>query len=323
MSNLIEIKHHSPVADMSNLLEIKHHSSVADMSNLLEIKHHSSVANMSNMLEIKHHSPVADMSNLLEIKHHSSVANMSNLLEIKHHSSFIFNQSLEQGQVPGDWRGAFVHPIFKKEPLEVCSHHPYLGITLSQDLKWSTHINTVTAKASSTLGFLKRNIRGASKQLQTPGGTLWRPRTRVQRRPRMETSPRTQACQRPGTADFPPRAERECDPAVALLQPLPPDRASRHPEDSDSSLGIQFRVVGTGHPAGSPGTERRGGVGRLSKRETVGQFRVSEVVGTVGQSQNLVCKTVRRFYGISFCRCLEVGQSRSEKLKVSVRFQQW
>ncbi|KAI8485009.1 hypothetical protein Bbelb_372550 [Branchiostoma belcheri] len=27
---------------------------------------------------------------------------------------FIFNQSLEGGQVPVDWRGAFIHPIFKK-----------------------------------------------------------------------------------------------------------------------------------------------------------------------------------------------------------------
>ncbi|KAI8522158.1 hypothetical protein Bbelb_019120 [Branchiostoma belcheri] len=64
----------------------------------------------------------------------------------------------------------------------------------------------------------------------------------------------------PAAGDLPPRAERECDLAAALQQPLPPDRASRHLEDSDSSLGIQFRVVGTG--AGSPGTERRDAVGQ-------------------------------------------------------------
>ncbi|KAI8478918.1 hypothetical protein Bbelb_433470 [Branchiostoma belcheri] len=95
---------------------------------------------------------------------------------------------------------------------------------------------------------------------------------------------------------LPPRAERECGPAVALQQPLPPDRATRNPADSDSSLGIQFRVVGTGH---SRRESRHGTQRRLSKRETVGQFRVSEVVGTVGQSQNLGRKTVGQFYGIS------------------------
>ncbi|KAI8511100.1 hypothetical protein Bbelb_102000 [Branchiostoma belcheri] len=122
-----------------------------------------------------------------------------------------------------------------------------------------------------------------------------------------------------GRSVLPPRAERECDPAVALQQPLPPDRATRHPEDSDSSLGIQFRVVGTGHSRRESrhGTQRRrGGCWTISKRETVGQFRAPEVLETVGQSQNLVRKTVRWFYGISLCWCIEVvGQSRSEKLK--------
>ncbi|KAI8515827.1 hypothetical protein Bbelb_066400 [Branchiostoma belcheri] len=188
-------------------------------------------------------------------------------------------------------------------------------------------------------------VKPAPAKLQTPGGTLWQLRTRVQRRPRVEASPRTRGISRLGRSVLPPRAERECDPAVALLHPLPPpDRVSRHPEDTDSSLGIQFRVAGTGHPAGSPGrhgTQRRRGLSdnqrmgiglvveqpeayfgerlgcwTISKRETVGQFRVSEMLETVGQSQNLVRKTVRRFYGISFCRCIEVvGQSRSEKLK--------
>ncbi|KAI8513061.1 hypothetical protein Bbelb_097000 [Branchiostoma belcheri] len=106
-------------------------------------------------------------------------------------------------------------------------------------------------------------VKPAPAKLQTPGGTLWRLRTRVQRRPRVEASPRTRGISRLGRSVLPPRAERECDPAVALLHPLPPpDRVSRHPEDTDSSLGIQFRVAGTGHPAGSPGTERRDAVGR-------------------------------------------------------------
>ena len=35
---------------------------------------------------------------------------------------------------------------------------PYLGITISNDLQWKTHItNIVKKKANSTLGFLRRN----------------------------------------------------------------------------------------------------------------------------------------------------------------------
>lgn len=36
---------------------------------------------------------------------------------------------------------------------------PYLGILLSDDMKWSPHISSITKKANSTLGFLRRNLR--------------------------------------------------------------------------------------------------------------------------------------------------------------------
>ena len=36
----------------------------------------------------------------------------------------------------------------------------YLGVTISKDLRWDDHINTITAKANRTLGFLRRNMRG-------------------------------------------------------------------------------------------------------------------------------------------------------------------
>ena len=35
----------------------------------------------------------------------------------------------------------------------------YLGVTISNELKWSSHVNSVANKASSTLGFLRRNLR--------------------------------------------------------------------------------------------------------------------------------------------------------------------
>ena len=45
------------------------------------------------------------------------------------------------------------------ETLEYVTTNPYLGITISNDLKWHSHISKITKKANSTLGFLRRNIR--------------------------------------------------------------------------------------------------------------------------------------------------------------------
>ena len=36
---------------------------------------------------------------------------------------------------------------------------PYLGVTITHDLKWTTYINNIMKRASSTLGFLRRNLR--------------------------------------------------------------------------------------------------------------------------------------------------------------------
>jgi len=42
--------------------------------------------------------------------------------------------------------------------LQRVSNNPYLGIEFSEGLKWSTHISKITKKASSTVGFLCRNL---------------------------------------------------------------------------------------------------------------------------------------------------------------------
>lgn len=39
----------------------------------------------------------------------------------------------------------------------------YLGVTITHDLKWDTHINSICAKANRTLSFLRRNLTGCSK----------------------------------------------------------------------------------------------------------------------------------------------------------------
>ncbi|XP_071158235.1 uncharacterized protein [Mytilus edulis] len=47
--------------------------------------------------------------------------------------------------------------------LQQVKHNPYLGLQISDDLKWTTHISNVTKKANSTLGFLRRNLRFCPK----------------------------------------------------------------------------------------------------------------------------------------------------------------
>eukprot|EP00745_Piridium_sociabile_P009324 TRINITY_DN16486_c0_g1_i8.p1 TRINITY_DN16486_c0_g1~~TRINITY_DN16486_c0_g1_i8.p1 ORF type:complete len:256 (-),score=44.82 TRINITY_DN16486_c0_g1_i8:150-917(-) len=42
--------------------------------------------------------------------------------------------------------------------LKSVSSNPYLGIQFSDNLKWSHHISSITKKANSTLGFLRRNL---------------------------------------------------------------------------------------------------------------------------------------------------------------------
>ena len=43
--------------------------------------------------------------------------------------------------------------------LESVDHARYLGVDISSDLNFSHHINRITANASKSLGFLKRNIK--------------------------------------------------------------------------------------------------------------------------------------------------------------------
>ena len=42
----------------------------------------------------------------------------------------------------------------------------YLGVTVSDDLKWTKHINAITTKANSKLSFLRRNLKGCPEKLR-------------------------------------------------------------------------------------------------------------------------------------------------------------
>ena len=51
--------------------------------------------------------------------------------------------------------------------LEVVDCAKYLGVSITKDLNWSTHINNTTRKANSTLAFLRRNIRISSPSIKS------------------------------------------------------------------------------------------------------------------------------------------------------------
>jgi hypothetical protein len=52
-----------------------------------------------------------------------------------------------------------IHPYkMSSDQLEAVSHYPYLGVELTYNLKWSIHINNITAKANRALWFLRRNL---------------------------------------------------------------------------------------------------------------------------------------------------------------------
>ena len=71
--------------------------------------------------------------------------------------------------------------------LQSVQRNPYLGLTISNDLKWSTHINNICSKASSILVFLCRNLRHCSTKCRKNayislvrstleyGATVWDP----------------------------------------------------------------------------------------------------------------------------------------------------
>ena len=51
--------------------------------------------------------------------------------------------------------------------LQQVAEIPYLGITFSDNMKWTTHINQVRKKANSTIGFLRRNLHHTPQTCRT------------------------------------------------------------------------------------------------------------------------------------------------------------
>jgi len=62
-------------------------------------------------------------------------------------------------------KGKTLNPHFYKlcgVVLNSVDHEKYLGVILSRDLSWNSHINDVRSKASQKLDFIKRNLKGLS-----------------------------------------------------------------------------------------------------------------------------------------------------------------
>ncbi|XP_072043010.1 uncharacterized protein [Amphiura filiformis] len=53
------------------------------------------------------------------------------------------------------------------EVLHRAKEHDYLGVTISDDLSWTAHCKKTTAKASRTLGMLRRTLSPCSKEVKT------------------------------------------------------------------------------------------------------------------------------------------------------------
>ena len=45
------------------------------------------------------------------------------------------------------------------EILESVDSTRYLGVSISEDLTWNSHIKEIAGKANQTLGFIKRNVK--------------------------------------------------------------------------------------------------------------------------------------------------------------------
>ena len=64
-------------------------------------------------------------------------------------------------------KNAIIHPYkLHDTELKTTNNAKYLGVTLSNDFNFSTHINNVSSKANNTLKFIKRNIKTHNEKLK-------------------------------------------------------------------------------------------------------------------------------------------------------------
>ena len=57
--------------------------------------------------------------------------------------------------------------------LEMVKSAAYLGLEMDEKLDWSPHINKVTAKATRSLNFIRRNLQIGSQSVKSSSVPLW------------------------------------------------------------------------------------------------------------------------------------------------------
>ena len=102
---------------------------------------------------------------------------------MKFNASKCYILSISKEQI----RKSYFHYQLNDTILKHVSTNPYLGILFSENLTWSAHINKITSKANSTLGFLQRNLHNCPRKCKQTayvslvrslveyGATLWDP----------------------------------------------------------------------------------------------------------------------------------------------------
>ena len=56
--------------------------------------------------------------------------------------------------------------ILHGQVLEAVSSARYLGVDISSNIKWNTHVDRIAANASQSLGFIKRNVKTNSPKIR-------------------------------------------------------------------------------------------------------------------------------------------------------------
>ena len=56
--------------------------------------------------------------------------------------------------------------------LQEVQDNPYLGLQISNDLKWNIHVNKVYNKANNILGFIRRNLRNVPEECRKTANIL-------------------------------------------------------------------------------------------------------------------------------------------------------
>lgn len=56
--------------------------------------------------------------------------------------------------------------LLNNQILEQVSENPYLGVIISDNLKWSAHISKICSRANSILGFIKRNLKHSTSSFK-------------------------------------------------------------------------------------------------------------------------------------------------------------